>query len=264
MKTFNFFIIILSLLALNLVEFVLCQIPTETPKAPVNLIPTTIGTITTQPATAIPDTLAVPKGHNFAFLLYASGNQQYKCITNQWLNSGADAMLINDVNDIQQHFDPAFEVAHHYISSTPIYGGNYTWDSLLPTDNSQVVTKFVDSVNSTQSNAIPWEITAATFRKEGGRFSNTSYVLRVNTNGGISPPQDQCGVQFIDGSTTQVQYTAEYWFYEGPLPGTEQPAQPAAPSSPSKSNGHSTNSIGSSQLGWVAIVGFISVGVIIF
>jgi hypothetical protein len=45
MKTFNFGskIIIVSLLILSLAGFVLCQ---EAPKAPVNIIPKTIGTVT--------------------------------------------------------------------------------------------------------------------------------------------------------------------------------------------------------------------------
>jgi hypothetical protein len=59
-------------------------------------------------------------------------------------------------------------------------------------------------------------------------------------------------------------------FYEGTLPGTptDQPAQPsqsASSTSNSKTNdGYSTKPFGPGELSWVAIIGFISVGVISF
>jgi hypothetical protein len=100
----------------------------------------------------------------------------------------SEAMLINNKSDTQQHFDPAFEVVHHFIAKTRklllsdlrdlytnfkltkiiiIYletqGGNYTWDALLPNDNSEVVAKVVNSVDSAQgTNNIPWQLNEAT------------------------------------------------------------------------------------------------------
>lgn len=80
------------------------------------------------------------------------------------------------------------------------------------------------------------------------------------------------GVQYIDGFIQPVQYEADYLFYEGTLPGsgtpTDQPANPsesASSTSTSKTNdGYSSKPIGPGKLSWVAIVGFISVGVISF
>ncbi|CAB4477326.1 hypothetical protein RhiirA5_348245 [Rhizophagus irregularis] len=301
MNHFNFMIILVSLLALSLlnsVDFVSCQdpapapapgtpapgtpapapapeTPAPAPAAPV-IIPTTIGTITKEPdLSSVPQGLLVPKGNNFAFILNARGNQKYQCVSTskQWLHVDSEAMLINDKNDIQQHFDPAFVVVQHNTTKTPTQGGNYTWNSLLPSDNSQVIAKVVNSADSPQStNNVPWELNVATFRSDAGRLSKISYILKINTNGGAAPPTDQCGVQYIDGFIQPVQYEADYLFYEGTLPGsgtpTDQPANPsesASSTSTSKTNdGYSSKPIGPGKLSWVAIVGFISVGVISF
>ncbi|PKK75770.1 hypothetical protein RhiirC2_735899 [Rhizophagus irregularis] len=301
MNHFNFMIILVSLLALSLlnsVDFVSCQdpapapapgtpapgtpapapapeTPAPAPAAP-GIIPTTIGTITKEPdLSSVPQGLLVPKGNNFAFILNARGNQKYQCVSTskQWLHVDSEAMLINDKNDIQQHFDPAFVVVQHNTTKTPTQGGNYTWNSLLPSDNSQVIAKVVNSADSPQStNNVPWELNVATFRSDAGRLSKISYILKINTNGGAAPPTDQCGVQYIDGFIQPVQYEADYLFYEGTLPGsgtpTDQPANPsesASSTSTSKTNdGYSSKPIGPGKLSWVAIVGFISVGVISF
>lgn len=274
LMSYYFKILIVSLLSLSLVEFASCQEAPKAPKAPTNLIVETIGTITKQPSVTVPENLAVPTGHSFAFLLYARGDQLYQCVvsvpgqasSSQWLNVNVDSYFINELKD--QHFDPAFQVVHLYNINPAVNGGNYTWEALLKNDTTKLTAKSVNTSSQGDAN-LPWELYAATQRDEGGRFSTISYVLRLNTNGGVAPPKNECGVQYTDKSTKTTTYEAEYWFYEGPLPGTEQNnaqnnTTSDAASSLRNKTPLSSMSIGPGQLGWIAIVGFVSVGTLFF
>ncbi|CAI2196504.1 1505_t:CDS:2, partial [Funneliformis geosporum] len=201
--------------------------------------------------------------HSFAFLLYARGDLLYQCVASvpQWVMVNVDSYFINEINK-DQHFDPAFEVVHHYITNPPVNGGKYTWEALLKNDTTKVTAKSENTSSQGDAN-LPWELYAATQRDEGGRFSTISYIIRLNTNGGVAPPKGECGVQYTDKSTKSSTYEAEYWFYEGPLPGSEkknEPKQPASDGYSIKSLHNQTPlSIGPGQLGWIAIVGFVSV-----
>ncbi|CAB5376004.1 unnamed protein product [Rhizophagus irregularis] len=261
MNHFNFMIILVSLLALSLlnsVDFVSCQdpapapapgtpapgtpapgtpapapapeTPAPAPAAP-GIIPTTIGTITKEPdLSSVPQGLLVPKGNNFAFILNARGNQKYQCVSTskQWLHVDSEAMLINDKN-IQQHFDPAFVVVQHNTTKTPTQGGNYTWNSLLPSDNSQVIAKVVNSADSPK------------FRSDAGRLSKISYILKINTNGGAALLRINAGYNILMVLYNLFNTKLIICFMK-------------------TNDGYSSKPIGPGKLSWVAIVGFISVG----
>lgn len=60
-------------------------------------------------------------------------------------------------------------------------------------------------------NSIPWlllERTTSAAGADGDRLAKTTYILRVNTVGGVTP-MDGCS----PGATVSVPYEADYYFY---------------------------------------------------
>ncbi|CAG8529159.1 13846_t:CDS:2 [Dentiscutata erythropus] len=162
-----------------------------------------------QPDTPIPANLTVPSGNCFKFLLYGCGVQIYQCITNgnsgSWSQVGPDAYLINDKKT--ETFTPKYEVAHHYFQQTR----KITWQSLVKNDNSLVIAKLIAQSSSPDgSENIPWLKTQATSNQGKGAFDDISYVLRINTKGGVAPPAAQCGTTYSNGTLYRSDYDTEY------------------------------------------------------
>ncbi|CAG8655495.1 4535_t:CDS:2 [Cetraspora pellucida] len=169
-----------------------------------------------EPNTELPANLTVPSGNCFQFLLYGSGVQQYQCLINngtpQWSQVGPDAYLINDIK--KESFTSKYEVAHHYFQPTPVNGGRITWQSIVKKDDSLVIAKIIASSPSPNgSGNVPWLQTQATSNQGNGRFSNITYVLRINTKGGVAPSVDQCGSTYQNSQTAAINYTTEYWYF---------------------------------------------------
>jgi hypothetical protein len=156
--------------------------------------------VTAPLAASIPVTLQVPAG-NVAYLLgHATGVQIYTCTMNgaafAWSSSVPAATLFNDEGD---------QIATHYAGPT--------WQA---NDGSTVVGHKLQSVTVT-ADAIPWLLLSAastTVGPTGGdTLSETTYIQRLYTRGGLTPPAGGCDADHV-GVTVSVPYSAIYVFYQ--------------------------------------------------
>ncbi|CAJ0754875.1 21715_t:CDS:2 [Entrophospora sp. SA101] len=90
-----------------------------------------------------------------------------------------------------------------------VSGKNLTWSAITKSDQSFVFGKSIAQSNDTADpdRNLPWELVQSTFNQEGGKLSNITYI--------------------VSGTNTIVGYTADYWFYSGGLPKTDDPKTPA-------------------------------------
>lgn len=148
----------------------------------------------------LPVNLNVPAGNRLFLHVYAKGIQIYRCVQDQkdttrfsWVFVAPDADLYADAN--------------YKLSNGKHYEGP-TWES---TDGSKVVGKKLQQANAPEPAAVPWLLLSAVSVTGSGTFSGTTFIQRVNTHGGSSPPM-VADRQHV-GQEIDVQYTAEYLFY---------------------------------------------------
>ena len=161
----------------------------------------------------VPTNLEAPAGHVPYLKGYATGTQNYVCLPTGWTFLGPQATLFVTVRWLNTEL--RYQVATHFLSSNPAEDGTPrpTWQG--SSDTSSVWGKAI--ANSTDPNyvaqgAIPWlllEVVGAQRGPTGGSIlSQTTYIQRVNTSGGVIPTSP-CMV----GSTALVPYTTDYFFY---------------------------------------------------
>jgi hypothetical protein len=96
-----------------------------------------------------------------------------------------------------------------------LYGNSYkkigkhyagpTWESK---DGSKVMGKKIQEVSMPKAHDIPWLLVEATSHEGEGIFSQVSYILRVDTVGGIAPAH----APTEKGKEARVKYLATYLF----------------------------------------------------
>jgi hypothetical protein len=154
----------------------------------------------------IPAALQVPSGNQVFFAGHASGVQIYTCTATGWTFVAPAATLLDHgpVTVFHKVFQ-GHEVAIHFTGPT--------WQA---NDGSTVTGAKVASANAPSGNAIPWLLVrtvVTTMGPQGGdTLSDTTYVQRLNTTGGLAPATG-CDAQHI-GAYAGVPYTADYFFYE--------------------------------------------------
>jgi uncharacterized protein DUF3455 len=170
-------------------------------------------------ASPVPAVLKVPGGHKPLLLSYATGTQNYICLHSDsgfaWVFFGPQATLFDD-NKTQ--------ILTHFLSPNrnprPEEQGmaRATWQDSQ--DTSTVWAKMIASSDApavVQPGAIPWlllKVVGADRGPTGGdRLTETTYIQRVHTSGGLAPTTG-C-VQSSDvGTRALVPYTADYIFYK--------------------------------------------------
>ena len=176
-----------------------------------------------------PAAITPPPG-NSAFLVgHALGTQGYVCLPTStgasWTVNGArpEATLFATV------FGQNLEIITHFLSPdtnpndkapNPLPFGSATWQNSL--DSSVVWAKAVGSIaagsdaSCPNAGAISCLLLQSIGSQEGpagGKFmTQTSYIQRLNTNGG-SAPATGCAVPTDVGKQTLVPYTADYYFF---------------------------------------------------
>jgi hypothetical protein len=193
-----------------------------------------LGTVTNaaaQNVTAPPTpTLITPPAGNRAFLLgHALGTQGYVC-----LPQGAGASwTVNaarpEATLFQSFYGQDFQIITHFLSpnanpngiAAPLFG-NATWQSSL--DSSRVWAQVLNMnaigagthpscPNSGSIACLLLQTVGSQEGPTGGKIlANTTFVQRLNTNGG-SAPADGCSTTADVGKQTLVPYTADYYFY---------------------------------------------------
>ncbi|HLK62946.1 MAG TPA: DUF3455 domain-containing protein [Bryobacteraceae bacterium] len=180
-------------------------------------------------APTTPATIAVPEG-NPAFLLgHAIGTQGYVCLPSgtgaSWTVNAArpEAALFTRI------IGQEIQIISHFLSPntnpnefapTPLAFANATWQNSL--DSSMVWAQALHSIpagsdpSCPNNGAIPCLLLQAIGTQRGpagGRaMTRTTYVQRLNTDGG-SAPADGCLVSTDVGKQVLVPYTADYYFF---------------------------------------------------
>jgi hypothetical protein len=134
--------------------------------------------------------LQVPGGNKVAFWAYAEGVQIYRWNGTEWAFVGPEAVLY--ANGVEGE-----PIAIHY--------GGPTWESA---SGSKVVAA-VEERATVDADSIPWLRLKATSSEGPGILDGVTYILRVNTEGGLAPTEPGGFV----GEEARVPYVADYYFY---------------------------------------------------
>ena len=151
-------------------------------------------------AAAVPANLKVPAGNQLFLHVYAKGIQIYRCVQDQKDTSRFSWVFVAPDADLYTDADYKILKGKHYEGPT--------WED---TGGSKVVGKKLQQADSREPAAVPWLLLTAVSVTGGGTFSGTTFIHRINTHGGASPPM-VADRQHV-GQEVDVQYTAEYLFY---------------------------------------------------
>jgi hypothetical protein len=176
-----------------------------------------------------PANITPPEGNSVFLVGNASGTQGYVCLPaatggTSWTINAArpEATLFTNV------FGLSLQIITHFLSPdanpnqnapNPLpLGGNATWQSSF--DTSRVWAQAVGSIpagsdpSCPNAGAIPCLLLESIGNQQGptgGRLlATTTFIQRLNTNGG-SAPNTVC----TTGQTQLVPYTADYYFFHG-------------------------------------------------
>lgn len=150
--------------------------------------------------TQIPTDIAAPAGNKLFLTGHAVGVQIYTCNA----TAGGYAWSTSSTPRADLYGDNGTLIATHY--------GGPTWQAR---DGSKVIGKREAGV-TVDATAIPWLRLSASSTAagiDGSRFVPTTYVLRINTTGGLVPPGSECNA-LTAGTSSEVPYTADYLFYK--------------------------------------------------
>jgi Protein of unknown function (DUF3455) len=159
------------------------------------------------PVPQVPAGLQVPAGNHAFREGDAIGTQDYICLPSgsgtAWTFFGPQATLFNEHDQ---------QIITHFLSPNPFENGTprVTWQD--SEDTSKVWGMTIASV-PVDPGAIPWllvQVVGAQDGPTGGdELSETTYVQRLNTVGGLAPTT-ACTV----GMMALVPYSADYFFYK--------------------------------------------------
>jgi hypothetical protein len=124
---------------------------------------------------------------------HALGVQIYQCNGTSWTFVEPKALLVTNRLQIISHF------------------AGPTWQHQ---DGSSVVGALVKPV-TVDAKSIPWLLLSAkttTAGKFGNRLTQTTFIQRINTRGGIAPAASTCTAATA-GVKKEIPYTADYYFW---------------------------------------------------
>jgi hypothetical protein len=174
-----------------------------------------------QPASAdlqqtprVPANLQVPAGNKPFLKAAAVGTQNFICLPSGWTFLGPQATLFITLPWINGEIRQ--QIATHFLSANPSEAGTHraVWQSSV--DTSAAWAKAIANSSDpayVAPGAIPWlllEVVGTQRGPTGGSMlSQTTYIQRVNTSGGMMP-----AAACTTGNTAFVPYTADYVFYK--------------------------------------------------
>lgn len=153
-------------------------------------------------APAVPVEIAIPDGNKLTFIALAKGVQIYACAANP---GGAPAWKLHapraDLLD-----DAGLSLGSHYGGVDKGLPPGPYWEHK---DGSRV--HGAKPVNAGNAGSIPLLRLEGAEASGSGELSKVSFIQRLDTTGGVAPA-GACSV----GETTEVPYTATYYFYSKP------------------------------------------------
>jgi hypothetical protein len=186
----------------------------------------------TPPST--PGLITPPIGHSAFLLGQAVGTQGYVCLPTAPDASTATWTVNPARPEATLFYSPGahtFQIVTHFLSpnekpvdpTRPVPFGNATWQSSVDTSrvwaavlNGNVIPAGPGEPSCPNAGSIPClllQTVGATEGPTGGTLlSQTTFIQRLNTNGG-SAPVDGCFTSADVGKQALVPYTADYFFY---------------------------------------------------
>jgi hypothetical protein len=145
-------------------------------------------------APEVPPQVRVDKGNKVFLIGHAVGVQIYTCNGSMWSSAVPRANLYGDNGKL---------IITHFRGPT--------WQAK---DGSQAVGTVVNKVNVDRS-AIDWVLlsTTTTPGPDGDRLADTTFIQRIHTTGGLTPPAADCNLATA-GKVVEAAYTAEYVFWK--------------------------------------------------
>ena len=148
----------------------------------------------------IPAELRVPTGHGFQSRATGVGVQIYV-----WTANPTNAALASWVFKAPH----AVLFASHKDARGELVGIHFAGPSWQDNDGSKVVAGRVASA-TIDATAIPWLLLQATSTAGDGNFTETTYIQRLNTVGGLAPSVPGS----VLGEESLVPYIADYHFFK--------------------------------------------------
>jgi len=165
----------------------------------------------------VPATIQVPAGNEPYFIGHAIGTQNYSCLPSAASATGFAWTLFTPQALVLNRSDR--QIATHFFSPNPAESGTVraAWQH---SDDSSIVwgKGFPPSFDPAYvaPGAIAWLLIEAKGTQEGPHdgdyFTQTTFIHRVNTAGGMAPATGCSTAQEI-GKSIFVPYTADYVFY---------------------------------------------------
>jgi hypothetical protein len=145
--------------------------------------------------TGVPGQIQPDTNSNKVFLIgHGVGVQIYTCNGSVWSAAVPRANLYDDNGKL---------IIHHFAGPS--------WQAA---DGSKAVGTVVNKVTMDQT-AIPWVLLSATTTPgpDGDRLVDTTFIQRLYTTGGLTPPAADCNEATVH-TVVEVPYTAEYVFWK--------------------------------------------------
>ena len=146
-------------------------------------------------AQQIPQQLQPPENEQLFLTVHAKGSQIYTCKADgnqfSWVFKAPEADL--------------------FYANGNTFGKHFAGPAWMATDSSRVNAKVVNTVDSTDHDAIPWLLLHVTGHEGNGVLSRATSVQRLNTKGGKAPASG-CDASHAN-QDTRVPYTADYAFF---------------------------------------------------
>ena len=144
--------------------------------------------------TGLPGQIQPGVGNKVFLIGHATGVQIYTCDGSTWSSAVPRANLYDDNGKL---------IITHFRGPT--------WQAK---DGSQAVGTVVAKVTP-DPRAIPWVLlsTTTTPGPDGDRLVDTTFIQRINTTGGLTPPATDCNAATA-GTVVEVPYTADYYFWK--------------------------------------------------
>jgi hypothetical protein len=144
----------------------------------------------------VPDSIEAPPGEEVVLFAHATGSQIYRC------QAGSDAKFTWTLTAPE---------AELHDRQDKVIGRHYAGPTWKLKDGSEVTGKRVASIDSIDSESIPWLLLNAVAHAGKGALTTVTTIQRVHTHGG-QPPTEGCDASHGDAETKST-YSADYYFY---------------------------------------------------
>jgi hypothetical protein len=144
----------------------------------------------------VPDSIEAPAGEEVVLFAHATGSQIYTC------QAGGDGKFTWTLTAPE---------AELHDRQDKVIGRHYAGPTWKLKDGSEVTGKRVASIDSIDSESIPWLLLNAVAHTGKGVLTTVTTIQRVHTHGG-QPPTEGCDASHR-GAETKSTYSADYYFY---------------------------------------------------